>query len=70
MTLESVYPQPTYTEHVSLKEAIDDIESDEDEIKELYDAVEKGFLSKWIPPASLASLFVTFIFFILIFADN
>ena len=27
----------------------DDIESDEDEIKELFDAVEKGFLSKWIP---------------------
>ena len=49
MTLESVYPEPTYTEHVSLKEAIDDIESDKEEIKELFEAVEKGFLSKWIP---------------------
>ena len=49
MTLESIYPESTYREHVSLREAIDNIESDEDEIKELYEAVEKGFLSKWIP---------------------
>ena len=49
LRLQSIYPEPTYLEHVSLREAIDDIESDEDEIKELYDAVEKGFLSKWIP---------------------
>ena len=32
-----------------IQEAIDNIESDEDEIIELYEAVEKGFLSKWIP---------------------
>ena len=33
MTLESVYPEPTNTEHVSLKEAINDIESDPKEIE-------------------------------------
>ena len=49
MTLESVYPEPTYTEHVSIYEAINDIDSDPKEIEELYEAVEKGFLSKWIP---------------------
>ena len=49
MTLESVYPEPTYTEHVSIYEAINDIHSDPKEIEELYEAVEKGFLSKWIP---------------------
>ena len=49
MTLESVYPKPTYTEHVSIYEAINDIQSDPKEIEELYEAVKKGFLSKWIP---------------------
>ena len=34
---------------VETQEAINNIESDEEEIKELYEAVEKGFLSKWIP---------------------
>lgn len=49
MTLESVYPAPTYKEHVSLFEAIDDVENDHEEVKELYDAVKKGFLNEWIP---------------------
>jgi len=49
MTMESIYPEPTYREHVSLYEAIHDIKSDPEEEKELFEAVAKGFLNKWIP---------------------
>ena len=49
MTLESIYPTPTHKEHVSLFEAIHDVESDPKEVEELYEAVKKGFLNEWIP---------------------
>jgi DNA (cytosine-5)-methyltransferase 1 len=49
MTLESIYPTPTHKEHVSLFEAIDNVENDPEEEKELYEAVAKGFLNNWIP---------------------
>lgn len=46
--LQSIFPQPTYQEHVSLKNAIHDVISDLDEEKELYDYVQNGFQKKWI----------------------
>ena len=49
MTLESIYPEPTHKEHVSIKEAIHNIKNDPEEEKELYEAVAKGFLNNWIP---------------------
>ncbi|MDP7367364.1 MAG: DNA cytosine methyltransferase [Candidatus Pacebacteria bacterium] len=49
MTLESIYPEPTHLEHVSLYEAINDVENDPNEVEELYEAVKKGFLNEWIP---------------------
>ena len=49
MTFESIYPEPTYKEHVSIKEAIHNIKNDPEEEKELYEAVAKGFLKNWIP---------------------
>jgi len=49
MTLESIYPTPTYEKHVSLFEAIHDVESDPKEVEELYEAVKKGFLNECIP---------------------
>ncbi len=50
MTLLSViYPQPTYKEPVTIYEAIHDLKTDEIEEQELFDAIENGFLSKWLP---------------------
>ena len=50
MTLSSaIYPQPTYKEPVTIYEAIHDLKTDEIEEQELFDAIENGFLSKWIP---------------------
>ena len=48
MTMENeVYPEP-YKQQVSLKEAIEDVQNDEDEEKELYDYVQGGFQKKWV----------------------
>ena len=49
MTIESIYPTATVTKRVSLKDAIHDIENDASEEQELYDAIENGFLKKWVP---------------------
>ena len=50
MTLSSsIYPQPTYKEPVTIYEAIHDLKTDETEEQELFDAIENGFLSKWLP---------------------
>jgi len=42
-----VYPLP-FEKQVSLKEAIDDIQNDEVQEKELYDYVQGGFQKKWV----------------------
>ena len=48
MTMENeVYPQP-YKQQVSLKEAIEDVQNDEEQEKELYDYVQGGFQKKWV----------------------
>jgi DNA (cytosine-5)-methyltransferase 1 len=50
MTLSSsIYPQPTYKEPVTIYEAIHDLKTDETEEQELFDAIQNGFLSKWLP---------------------
>ena len=49
MNMETLYPQPTFEKHVTLKEAIGNIENDSEEEKELYEAIANGFLSKWVP---------------------
>lgn len=49
MNMETLYPTPTYNEHVSIREAIEDIKNDPTEEKELYEAVQNGFLNNWVP---------------------
>jgi len=49
MTLESeVYPEPVTPKHISVKEAIDDVKSDPEQEKELFEYVQGGFQKKWI----------------------
>lgn len=48
LNLANVFPSKTHLEHVSLKEAIDDVVSDPEQEKELYDYVQNGFQKKWI----------------------
>jgi len=48
MTMENeVYPEP-YKQQVSLKQAIEDVQNNEEEEKELYDYVQGGFQKKWV----------------------
>src|SRR6056300_1238413 len=48
MTMENeVYPQP-YKDKISLKQAIEDVQNDEAQEKELYDYVQGGFQKKWV----------------------
>ena len=42
------YPQPTVTKHIGIKDAIDDVENDPEEEKELLDFVETSFQKKFI----------------------
>lgn len=44
----TVFPKPTFNKHISLREAIEDIENDPMELKELYDYVQNGFQKEWI----------------------
>ena len=49
MTLENnVYPEPIVSKPVTLKDAIDDIKSDPEEEKMLFEYVQNGFQKKWI----------------------
>src|SRR6056300_1353779 len=48
MTMENeVYPEP-YKQQVSLKQAIEDVQNNEEEEKELYEYVQGGFQKKWV----------------------
>lgn len=48
LNLANIFPDKTYNEPVSLKEAIDDVVSDPEQEKELFDYVQNGFQKKWI----------------------
>lgn len=48
LNLENIFPDKTYIEHVSVKEAIHEVVSDPAQEKELYDYVQNGFQKKWI----------------------
>jgi len=43
-----VFPNPTHTKHVTLRQAIEDVENDPNEIQELKDYVMGGFQKDWI----------------------
>jgi len=48
LTMENeVYPEP-YKQQVSLKDAIEDVQNDVEQEKELYDYVQGGFQKKWV----------------------
>jgi len=44
----TVFPNATYAKHISLREAIEDIDNDPNELQELYDYVQNGFQKDWI----------------------
>jgi len=44
----TVFPNITHHKHISLREAIEDIENDPNELKDLYDYVQNGFQKDWI----------------------
>jgi len=44
----TVFPNATQCKHITLREAIEDIENDPNELKELYDYVQNGFQKDWI----------------------
>lgn len=48
LDVNSIFPNPTYRKHISLKEAIHDVINDPEQEKELYDYVQNGFQKKWI----------------------
>jgi DNA (cytosine-5)-methyltransferase 1 len=48
LNLANIFPDKTYNEPVSLKEAIHDVVNDPEQEKELYDYVQNGFQKKWI----------------------
>jgi DNA (cytosine-5)-methyltransferase 1 len=48
LNLSSVFPEPTYKEHVSLADGIKDVVNDPEQEKELFDYVQNGFQKKWI----------------------
>tara|TARA_R110002074_G_scaffold402231_1_gene605118 strand:+ start:2552 stop:3694 length:1143 start_codon:yes stop_codon:yes gene_type:complete len=50
LKINSIFPVPTHdkSKHISLKEAIHDIENDPEEERELLDYVQNGFQKKWI----------------------
>ena len=44
---DEIYPEP-YKQQVSLKQAIEDVQNNEEEEKELYEYVQGGFQKKWV----------------------
>ena len=48
LTLNSILPKPTYTKHVSIREAIDDIENDPEEIDMLRNYLQGSFQKKFV----------------------
>ena len=48
LNLNGIFPEKTYYEHVSLAEALEGIENDPEQEKELFDYVQNGFQKKWI----------------------
>ena len=48
LNLNGVFPDKTYSEHVSLAEGIDGVTNDPEQEKELFEYVQNGFQKKWI----------------------
>ena len=48
LNLQSIFPDSTHHEYVSLAEGIDGIVNDPEQEKELFDYVQNGFQKKWI----------------------
>lgn len=50
LNLHNVFPKPTVEKHISMKEALADIENDEEEVQMLLDFVQGSFQKKFIEP--------------------
>lgn len=50
LNLHNVFPKPTIEKHISMREALADIENDEEEVQMLLDFVEGSYQKKFIEP--------------------
>ncbi len=50
LNLHNVFPEPTIDKHISMKEALADIENDEEEVQMLLDFVQGSYQKKFIEP--------------------
>lgn len=50
LNLHNVFPKPTIDKHISMKEALADIENDEEEVQMLLDFVQGSYQKKFIEP--------------------
>jgi len=50
LNLHNVFPKPTIEKHISMKEALADIENDEEEVQMLLDFVQGSYQKKFIEP--------------------
>jgi DNA (cytosine-5)-methyltransferase 1 len=50
LNLHNVFPKPTVEKHISMKEALADIENDEEEVQMLLDFVQGSYQKKFIEP--------------------
>jgi DNA (cytosine-5)-methyltransferase 1 len=50
LNLHNVFPKPTINKHISMKEALADIENDEEEVQMLLDFVQGSYQKKFIEP--------------------
>jgi DNA (cytosine-5)-methyltransferase 1 len=50
LNIHSIFPSATVPEHVTMREALEDIENDEEEVQMLLDFVQNSFQKKFIEP--------------------
>lgn len=50
LNIYNIFPSPTVEKHISMREALSDIENDEEEVKMLLDFVEGSYQKKFIEP--------------------
>jgi DNA (cytosine-5)-methyltransferase 1 len=48
LNLSNIFPDKTYTKHVSVRDGIEGVVNDPEQEKELFDYVQNGFQKKWI----------------------
>ena len=50
LNINSIFPSPTVNKHITMSQAIDDVENDEEEVQMLLDFVQDSYQKKFIEP--------------------